>query len=408
MMKRVIDGSRPGLVNLKREERFHPTHNFARGINNKSYSLPQNCSPAHKKFNNKNCDWFIALTIFFFLLIFLPSASADIVSQNSGGSTNLSVGTDKYIEGFFFVGMCGDNVLDSSLGETCDDGNTVAGDGCSAVCLVEIVGGGGGGSGGGTGGGGGGAGAAINVTPIEFNINMVANTTTERTIRVTNTGSSMVTLAVGQSNLGNHVILGQNNLTIGAGQSVDLEVIFIALSEPGIYTGIITIGGQAVLVSLNVQTKLLLFDSNIVVLNPNYQVAQGGELETRVTLIPLGDDERLDVGLFFTIRDYAGNIYLTKSETMLVDRLSSLDRDFDTGALTPGKYIIGLELRYPNGVAPSSAYFEVLPRTSIWGKLIIFLISLILLLLIAILLVIIWKRRKKKEDEQAETDSPEA
>ena len=29
---------------------------------------------------------------------------------------------------------CGDNVIDTNLGETCDDGNTAAGDACSAAC----------------------------------------------------------------------------------------------------------------------------------------------------------------------------------------------------------------------------------------------------------------------------------
>lgn len=31
--------------------------------------------------------------------------------------------------------QCGDRVLDS--GEQCDDGNTLAGDGCSNICMTE-------------------------------------------------------------------------------------------------------------------------------------------------------------------------------------------------------------------------------------------------------------------------------
>ena len=33
--------------------------------------------------------------------------------------------------------MCGNSVLDTSIGETCDDGNFASGDGCSSACLVE-------------------------------------------------------------------------------------------------------------------------------------------------------------------------------------------------------------------------------------------------------------------------------
>lgn len=35
---------------------------------------------------------------------------------------------------------CGDGVVDALAGETCDDGNTEAGDGCSPLCLVEYCG----------------------------------------------------------------------------------------------------------------------------------------------------------------------------------------------------------------------------------------------------------------------------
>jgi cysteine-rich repeat protein len=34
--------------------------------------------------------------------------------------------------------VCGDGILD--VGEECDDGNTVSGDGCSSVCVIEFCG----------------------------------------------------------------------------------------------------------------------------------------------------------------------------------------------------------------------------------------------------------------------------
>jgi cysteine-rich repeat protein len=36
------------------------------------------------------------------------------------------------------VPRCGDSKIDGLWGEECDDGNTTAGDGCSAACKVEI------------------------------------------------------------------------------------------------------------------------------------------------------------------------------------------------------------------------------------------------------------------------------
>ena len=345
---------------------------------------------------------FILLTVFFFLLVIFSfqGIEADVISLNSGGSTNLSVGVDKYVEGFFFGGVCGDGIIDSGIGEQCDDGNTDGGDGCSSTCQTEVAPPSGGG--GGAGGGGGGVSANIFVTPTVFNINLAINTNTERTIRVTNLGASQIVVGVSQQNLSNMVILGNNSLIIPAGAAVELNVIFVASDETGIFTGKILIGGKEVLVVLNVQTELLLFDSNIVVLNDNSAVPQGEELKTLVTLIPLGDPSRLDVTLNFIVKDFRNKVYLTKSETLLVNRQVELVRNFDTGTLPLGDYVIGLELVYPNGVAPSSAYFKVTQpaATGIFGKIVLFLIILILLILILIIILLILRRRRKKKEEE--------
>jgi cysteine-rich repeat protein len=36
--------------------------------------------------------------------------------------------------------QCGDETLDTSSGEQCDDGNTVGGDGCNGACFIESCG----------------------------------------------------------------------------------------------------------------------------------------------------------------------------------------------------------------------------------------------------------------------------
>lgn len=376
----------------------HQTHDHARVNDKLNYPLPQSRSLTQKSILNLNS--LLTLT-FIFLVLSIFSASnvrADVVSQNSGGNNEFNVG-DRYVEGFFFGSnpVCGDGILDTNIGEQCDDGNVNSGDGCSSVCVVEEEEtGGGGGAGGGVAGE-----ANIFVNPSQINVNLQINTNTEKTIRITNLGTSQLTVPVSQQGFNNMIILGNTSLTIPSGQTVDLKVIFVAGNEPGIYTGKILIDGKAVLVSLNIQTQLLLFDSNIVVLNNDFKVPQGDELKTLVTLIPLGDPSRLDVTLNYIVKDYRNQVYLTKSETILVDRQIQLVRNFDTGSLAQGDYVIGLELVYPNGVAPSSAYFKVIaPTTSnVFGKIVLFLVILILVILILIIIVLLWRRRKKKQEE---------
>mgnify|MGYP000055443086 CR=1 FL=1 len=372
-------------------------------IDDEKNSLLVNSQRLIKTFNNKHSlmlkfkPSILLITSFVLVIFIIQFIQADVISKNVGGNLNLAVTPDKYIEGFFSgsavavaAPVCGNSIIET--GEQCDDGNTDSGDGCSSTCQTEAAPPS-------DGGGGVITPANIAVSPTEFNINLAINTNTERIIRVTNLGTSTVTVGVSQQDLAGMIILGNFSLTIAPGETVDLDVVFVALSETGIFTGKIFIGGKEVLVAINVKTKLLLFDSNIVVLNENFEVPQGAELRTLVTLIPLGDPERLDVTLNFVIKDYRNKVYLTKSETILVEEQTRLNRNFDTGILPLGDYVVGLELVYPNGVAPSSAHFKVTPPISIFGRIVLFLAFLILILAILILIVLIWRRRKKKEEQ---------
>ncbi|HEA46363.1 MAG TPA: hypothetical protein ENH99_01120 [Candidatus Pacearchaeota archaeon] len=342
----------------------------------------------------------ISFMLFFILIAsFIPTLSADILSVNSGGTGNIILGPDRFIEGFFFGGICGDGVVDSGVGEQCDDGGIVSGDGCSSTCQTEVV------TPPSPPGGGGAIVTTSNIvlSPTQINVNLAVNTNTERIISVTNIGSSTVTVFASQIGLDNQLIFGSTNLTINAGQSKNLNVVLVALGEPGIFTGKIIIGGKVVLVTLNIQTELLLFDSNIVVLNNNFEVRQGGDLKTLVTLIPMGDPSRLDVTLNFVIKDFSNKVYLTKSETLLVSQLMEINRDFDTGNLPLGNFVIGLELVYPNGVAPSSANFVIVEGvfSGIFGKIVLFLIILIMMILIALIILLIVRRVKERKRQKS-------
>ena len=279
-----------------------------------------------------------------FLLIFsmlFPFISADVISLNSGGSGNVIVNPNEQIEGFFsgiptvtVTPICGNGIIES--GEQCDDGNTISGDGCSSSCQTEAGGGGGGGGGGAVGG--------IIVEPAEFNVNLAVNTNIDKNIKITNTGTNATTISISQQELNQNVILPLTELTLNPGEAKVITVTFVGTSKTGIYTGQLIIGGISIPVSLNVRSKLLLFDSNIVVLNENYQVEQGNKLKTQVTLVPLGEKQRMDVTLNYVIKDYQGKTYLTKTETLLISDKVEFKRNFDTGSLPLGKYIVGLEL----------------------------------------------------------------
>jgi hypothetical protein len=352
--------------------------------------------------------------IIFYLFVFIlfsQFVSADVISVNSGGNEGIIINPDTYIEGFF---SCVPTTC-TKLGYNCEDWD----DGCAKtincgscsdgyVCTSGVC------TGTGTGDtGGGGAGGETTITPgiiispkyinltLSFNEQTNMSQRVIQKIYITNNGNSIVTLYVSQTGLDSVAILSASSIAVSPGETKEFSVDFISPLEEKDISGNIIIDGKTIPVFIHVTSNPLWFDSNIIVLNRNYQVSRGEKLRTRVELIPMGEPSRLDVTLNYIIRDALGKIYLTKSETLLIEQKMNIDREFSTGMLPIGNYIIDLQLIYPNGVAPSSAHFEVVKMNlgSFFGTLLFFIIFGILLIMILILIILI-KRRKKKEESE--------
>ncbi|MDP3986638.1 MAG: hypothetical protein Q8P81_00225 [Nanoarchaeota archaeon] len=317
----------------------------------------------------------------------VPLVDADIILLNSGVGQEVMITVGGHIGGGFF----GNFPKAVTVDDDDDSGDT-------------------GGSSGGGGGGGAVSSCDLIVVPSEINLDLQVDTNERVTVKVTNTGAATAEITPDAVTFEN-VLFNPDVLSLAPGQTKDLNVTFVASEEAGVFVGTIQIGCAVVSEALNVKTLLLLFDSNIVVLNEEYTVKQGGELNTLVTLIPMGEPSRLDVTLDFEIRDYSGKVYLTKSDTLLVTEYVNVERNFDTGMLPAGSYIIGLNLIYPGGVAPSSAHFIVAERevSGIVGKIMFFIVILILLIVIALIVMFIVKRIRNRENEgeQQETPSPD-
>jgi len=278
-----------------------------------------------------------------------------------------------------------------SCGGTLDCGTCSSGTCNSGICSVS-----------GAPGGTGGVTPTLNITviPTNINLNIIINTNKNQTIQITNNEATSKSFSITQINLNNMIILGNTSMTLAPGETKNLEVIFVAPNSAGIFTGKIIIGTTEIPVTLNVKEKLLLFDSGITVLNRNYKVSPGGELKTKVRLIPMGDKERMDIQLDYFIKDFDGKIYLTQTETVLIEDEMTLNRNFKIGDLPLGKYILGLELIYPEGKAVSSAQFEVVKQTVqdfLSSLMFTLIVAMIIVSIVIIALSIRVKMRKKIE-----------
>ena len=206
--------------------------------------------------------------IIFIIFLNIGFVNADIISLNSGGTGNIILNPDSFIEGFFSCvpTNCADlnyscDSVSDGCGRTLDCGTCSSGFSCSSGTCVADSGGGDTGTGGGGGGGGATPTTFLIVTPNNFTINLAINTNIDKTITVTNAGTTARNVSISQTGLTDNLILGDTFFSLVAGESKILDVTFVATSQTGVITGKINIGGVNVLVSLNVRTVLLLFDS---------------------------------------------------------------------------------------------------------------------------------------------------
>lgn len=384
---------------------------------------------------NKREKLFFIFKVFFSLLsltLILPFFSADVISINSGGDNELVITSNTFLEGFFSGGVClpltcsqmsyNCGNWDNGCGIILNCGTCGTNYTCSSgVCTLNE-----GETGGGETGGEETKGEEgkveteqkigyLLVSPDSISLTLAYNSVTNMTQRtskkiyITNTRNitQLVNLTLeGDSGIERIVMLPkQNTFSLAPNETKEINVDFISPLENGRFNaGIIVNGLKRVALNIEVTPNPLWFDSNIVVLNKDYSVSQGGQLRTKVELVPMGDPSRLDVTLKYVIKDYKGKVYLTQSETLLVEKRMSVNRNFGTGKLPLGRYTISLDLIYPGGIAPSSAHFEVVKRTAgdVFGMLLFFLVLAILVVITFIIVLIILKRRKKRQDENQE------
>jgi hypothetical protein len=257
----------------------------------------------------------IFILFFVLILFYFPNIKGDVISVNNGGvvnnrSTELVIG-DNYIEGFFskqtpgscspmncslFGYNCGNfsdgcsgtlNCGTCSSDSTCNNGICVLSN-VTNVTNVTIPPGPIGPSGGGvtpsyT--------PGINITPSEINLTLSYNNVTNMSQRITekiyitNHGDSAKTLSISQNNLDFITIITTNSITVNPNETKEVDIDFVAPLKNEDINGKIFIDGYSIPVSIHVTSNPLWFDSNIVILNKDYQVSRGGNLKISVELI---------------------------------------------------------------------------------------------------------------------------
>ncbi|MAG61663.1 hypothetical protein CMI43_02525, partial [Candidatus Pacearchaeota archaeon] len=223
---------------------------------------------------------------------------------------------------------------------------------------------------GGRGGGGGvvatigGGDVKIRINPTVMSVAGVINEVNDRDLEIINDDTKFKTVSIVILDDGGFLSMDLSTLSfrLDPGQKNTVKLKLIAPEVPGTYSAKIYVNGELVLIKYDVSSKELLFDAGIVVSEDLKLLNRGDNLESQVTLIPMGENPRLDVTTNYAIKNFDGRTFLSEGKTFLIEGEKTFKKNFVTGNLPPGKYIVSLELIYPNGVAVSSSHFEIKGR----------------------------------------------
>ncbi|MEK6817206.1 MAG: hypothetical protein AABX80_00225, partial [Nanoarchaeota archaeon] len=219
-------------------------------------------------------------------------------------------------------------------------------------------------------------------------------------LQITNNGETADEYNIEVKTINNILSFENKKIKLEPGEVKALEFKISSPKEPGIYTGKIIVSNgiseREVLVTINVKTEKSLFDITLTIPESLKILLTGQNLISKIDLIQMGLKENIDVTLKYVIKDFEGNTYLTESETIAVLDQKSFEKEFFTGELPPGQYVLGTELIHPDGVAIASTHFVMQEKGFKFGKDEILLTALISVLILISLIIFLSIRKYKK------------
>lgn len=254
--------------------------------------------------------------------------------------------------------VCGNSVVET--GETCDDGNTNSGDGCSSTCATETSTGTPG-TGGGSGGGGGGSSGTAACTYNWICTEWFPNACPKEEI--------------------------QTRVCVNKGDCSGTQNI-----PPQIQT---CIPGE-------INQTGPLFDIFAKIPIKNKIAVPGEKINLNIEMINIGDIETLDVFFKYWITDENNKLILEVQDTRAITEKKEFEIGFNLPEnLSPGLYKILVEITYDDGkTALAQDTFQVVKSKKIFYMK-IFLYVLAALLIISLITTLIIKSGKKKKKTSA-------
>jgi len=191
-------------------------------------------------------------------------------------------------------------------------------------------------------------------------------------IRIMNAGNKEETIKVEALGLLDIVKITDNEFTIKPGQTKIVEIELSSFDEkkniehtPGVYIGKITAKTEDfekdIPVIVEIETKDILFDSNLNPISRDRTILQGQAMTIEVRLFNLQSIEPTNIDVEYFVKDLNGNTIISEKESVVVETQASFFKTLKIPQnLRVGSYIFATQASYGNSVGTSSYLFEVI------------------------------------------------
>jgi len=231
-----------------------------------------------------------------------------------------------------------------------------------------------------------------------------AEKSTVEQLTIKNTGDAKLDFSLSVEALEGFVLITKDSFSLNANEETVIDLRVFAGKEPGLYTGSILIQANGlkrkIPIILEIITEKVLFDVKLD-LPPKYrEILQGENLKAQISLFSMATAKKVDVILYYLIKDFKNNLIAEESETFAVENQASFTKTFHTEDLVPGSYVVAIEARYADSFALSSDTFKVvekilpIPTTE---KLFTILLAFVVALVIIYFLLKMRKIEMKKQ-----------
>ena len=252
------------------------------------------------------------------------------------------------------------------------------------------------------GGGGGGITTPIQTFEIDkdlFHVILKQGETKRETLTIKNNLDKNLTINLNYSELSDFLIISEESFTLIPGESKTINADFFAREEeiPEAYTGRIIVQSgttqKIVNVIVEVKERKPLFDLRIDV--KNKKLLAGNKIDFKILTINQGDLTGFDILMHYSIKDFEGNIYELKEESIKIDKELEVERSLIVPQnISLGRYILYSKISYGNITATGIDTFEVMSKEALNKyKTIQFIIIMLIIIVSLILLWIIIRKR---------------